>query len=66
MAKHVQDRNLALFGESRPIPIFLLATLLISSVFYFLIIKIRPHGWWLGRLCCRIDVVSGPCCLAHV
>jgi hypothetical protein len=48
MAKHVQDRNLALFGESRPIPIFLLATLLISSVFYFLIIKSGHMGGGWG------------------
>jgi uncharacterized protein len=47
MGKQVKDRDLALFGESRAIPIFLLATLLISSVFYFLIIKSgHMSGGW--------------------
>jgi hypothetical protein len=44
MGKHVQGTDLALFGESRAIPIFLLTTLLISSVFYFLIIKSGHMG----------------------
>ena len=35
MGKRVQGRDLALFDESRAIPIFLLTTLLISSVFYW-------------------------------
>jgi membrane protease YdiL (CAAX protease family) len=49
MGKHVQGRDLALFGESRAIPIFLLTTLLISSVFYFLIIKSgHMGGGWGG------------------
>ena len=39
MAEQVQGKDLSLFGESRAIPIFLLTTLLMSSVFYFLIIK---------------------------
>jgi hypothetical protein len=44
MGKHVQGRDLALFGESRAIPIFLLTTLLLSSVFCFLIIKSGHMG----------------------
>jgi hypothetical protein len=44
MGKHVQDRDSAFFGESRAIPIFLLTTLLISSVFYFLIVKSGHMG----------------------
>jgi hypothetical protein len=35
MGKHVHGTDLAVFGESRAIPIFLLTTLLISSVFYW-------------------------------
>ena len=48
MGKHVQGRDLALFGESRAIPMFLLTTLLISSVFYFLIIKPGHMGGGWG------------------
>jgi membrane protease YdiL (CAAX protease family) len=48
MGKHVQGTDLALFGESRAIPIFLLTTLLISSVFYFLIIKSGHMGGGWG------------------
>ncbi len=48
MGKHVQGRDLALFGQSRAIPIFLLITLLISSVFYFLIIKSGHMGGGWG------------------
>jgi hypothetical protein len=43
-SEHVQGKDLTLFGESRAIPIFLLTTLLISSVFYFLIIKSGHMG----------------------
>lgn len=39
MSQQIQDSGSGCFGESRAIPIFLLTTLLISSVFYFLIIK---------------------------
>jgi hypothetical protein len=47
MGKQVQGRDSALFRESGAIPIFLLTTLLISSVFYFLIIKSgRMSGGW--------------------
>jgi hypothetical protein len=48
MGEHVQGRDFAFFVESRAIPIFLLTTLLISSVFYFLIIKsghMGGDGW---------------------
>ena len=48
MGKHVQDRDSAFFGESRAIPIFLLTTLLISSVFYFLIVKSGHMGGGWG------------------
>jgi len=49
LGKHVQGKDLALFNESRAIPIFLLITLLISSVFYFLIIKSgHMGGGWGG------------------
>ena len=48
MGKHVQGTDLAFFGESRAIPIFLLITLLISSVFYFLIIKSGHMGGGWG------------------
>ena len=48
MGKQVQGSDLALFGESRAIPIFLLTTLLISSVFYFLIIKSGHMGGGWG------------------
>jgi hypothetical protein len=48
MGKQVQGRDLALFGESRAIPIFLLTTLLICSVFYFLIIKSGHMGGGWG------------------
>ena len=48
MGKHVRDTVLPLFGESRAIPIFLLTTLLISSVFYFLIIKSGHMGGGWG------------------
>ena len=47
-AKQGQDNALALSGESRAIPIFLLTTLLISSVFYFLIIKSGHMGGGWG------------------
>ena len=40
MGKHAQGRDLALFSQSRAIPVFLRTTLLISSVFYFL----RPQA----------------------
>lgn len=39
MRKPVQDSNVAVAGQSRAIPVFLLTTLLISSIFYFLIVK---------------------------
>ena len=50
MGKHVQGTDLALFGESRAIPTFLLTTLLISSVFYFLVIKSghMGEGWGMS------------------
>jgi hypothetical protein len=66
MSKQVQGTDSALFGESRAIPIFLLTTLLISSVFYFLIIKSGHMSGGLGRVRGRIDVVSRPRCLAHL
>lgn len=65
MGKHVRDTVLPLFGESRAIPIFLLTTLLISSVFYFLIIKSGHMGGGWGAYA-RIDVVSRLGCLAHL
>src|SRR5260370_36889355 len=48
MDRHVQGTDLAFFGDSRAIPIFLLTTLLISSVFYFLIIKSGHMGGGWG------------------
>lgn len=48
MGIQVQGRDLASFGESRAIPIFLLATLLISSLFYFLIVKSGHMGGGWG------------------
>ena len=48
MSKQLRGRGSARFGESRAIPIFLLTTLLISSVFYFLIIKSGHMGGGWG------------------
>lgn len=48
MSKQVQGSRLALLSESRAIPIFLLTTLLMSSVFYFLIIKSGHMGGGWG------------------
>ena len=48
MSKQVQGGDSELFGESRAIPIFLVTTLLISSVFYFLIIKSGHMGGGWG------------------
>lgn len=48
MNQQVQGSGSASFGESRAIPIFLLTTLLISSVFYFLIIKSGHMGGGWG------------------
>jgi hypothetical protein len=48
VGRHVQGTNLELLGESRAIPIFLLTTLLTSSVFYFLIIKSDHMGGGWG------------------
>ena len=47
MSQQAQGSVSAVFRESRAIPIFLLTTLLISSVFYFLIIKSgHMSGGW--------------------
>ena len=48
MGKHVQGTDSAFLRESRAIPIFLLTTLLISSAFYFLIIKSGHMGGGWG------------------
>ena len=48
MGKSVHHRNGALKRQSRAIPVFLLTTFLISSVFYFLIIKSGHMGGGLG------------------
>jgi membrane protease YdiL (CAAX protease family) len=48
MGKMVHERNEALTNQSRAIPLFLITTLLISSVFYFLIVKSGHMGGGLG------------------
>src|SRR3954452_2095475 len=48
MAKSDEDSKVSRAGRPRAIPIFLLTTLLISSVFYFLIIKSGHMGGGWG------------------
>jgi hypothetical protein len=48
MSQQIQGSGSVFFGESRAIPIFLLTTLLISSVFYLLIVKSGHMGGGWG------------------